>query len=162
MKKFLATILLSLAALFYFDFFDYLLYLLDKINDNHFAIVNDSQGSEEKIFLSPSLDSNTQDSFIVHLGYFGSYLSGLTSIFILTATFVAVYFSYQGFQEEKLRVKKQRFEDHFFHLLQIHRENVRNIEIDTISGEKIQGVKAILLMFRELMLILDIIINKHD
>lgn len=136
--------------------------MLDRINDNHFAVVSDSKGNEEKILISPSLDSNTQDSFIVHLGYFGSYLSGLTSIFILTATLVAVYFSYQGFQEEKRRAKEQRFEDHFFHLLQIHRENVRNIEIDTISGEKIQGVKAILLMFRELMLISDVIINKHD
>lgn len=143
--------------------------MLDRINDNHFAVVSDSKGNEEKIFISPSLDSNTQDSFIVHLGYFGSYLSGLTSIFILNATLVAVYFSYQGFQEEKRRVKKQRFEDHFFHLLSIHRDNVKTMKIEHKSFDFrvdydgcYESHKAILKMFRELMEMIKLIEKNHD
>ncbi|WP_171256869.1 putative phage abortive infection protein [Acinetobacter albensis] len=102
-----------------------------------------------------------KEYYIENLGYLGSYFSGLTSFFILFLTVLAVYFSNKTYKKEGLRVKQQRFEDHFFHLLQVHRENVKNIEINTITGKEIKGVKAILLMFRELMLILELINNKH-
>lgn len=99
------------------------------------------------------LEINQQDSYIIHLGYLGSFLQGsiglIVSIVIMFTIFITFYI-------ERKRVKAQKFEDHFFHLLEIHRENVKMMEIDRLDNKSITGNKAILYMFRELMLIVEI------
>jgi len=105
-----------------------------------------------------------KEYFIENLGYLGSYFSGFTSFFIFILTTIAVYFSYQAYKKEIERVRQQRFEDHFFHLLEIHRENVKMIEIEHKSFDfrkfekgAYTSVKAILKMFRELMVMIDVV-----
>jgi hypothetical protein len=103
-----------------------------------------------------------QDSYIVNVGYIGSYLSAITSLVIVFLTAFAVYYSYSGYKKEIERVEQQRFEDHFFHLLEIHRENLKMMEIEhksfdfrnQIGKGSYTSSKVILKMFRELMVMI--------
>lgn len=110
----------------------------------------------------PNLSKEYQT--IVNYGYLGSFLSGVASLVVVVLTALAVYFFYKAYKQEIERVRQQRFEDHFFHLLEIHRENVKMIEIEHKSFDfrKIEkgayaSVKAILKMFRELMVMINAI-----
>lgn len=107
------------------------------------------------------VNTSSQDNYIVNIGYIGSYLSGVTSLIIVVLTALAVYYSYKGYKEEIKRVEQQKFEDHFFHLLEIHRENVKMMEIDKLNGGCISSNKVILWMFRELVLIIEIFQIKY-
>lgn len=105
-----------------------------------------------------------KSEYIENIGYLGSFLSGATALVIVCLTALAVYFSNRTYKQEIERVQQQRFEDHFFHLLEIHRENVKMIEIEHKSFDfrKIEkgaytSVKAILKMFRELMVMINAI-----
>ncbi|MEQ1111354.1 putative phage abortive infection protein [Acinetobacter johnsonii] len=97
-----------------------------------------------------------KEYYIENLGYLGSYFSGLTSIFILISTGAAVYFSYNAFQEERNRVKRQHLEDRFYHLIEMHRQNVSDMIIE-YKGGRIENSKSILNIFRELELIVKIL-----
>lgn len=96
-----------------------------------------------------------KSEYIENIGYLGSFLSGLTSIFTLTATCAAVYFSYNAFQEERERVKRQHLEDRFYHLIEMHRQNVSDMVIE-YQGGRIENSKSILNIFRELEVIVKI------
>ena len=105
-----------------------------------------------------------KSEYIENIGYLGSFVSGATALVIVCLTGLAVYFSNKAHKQEIERVQQQRFEDHFFHLLEIHRENVKMMEIEHKSFDfrlsengSYQSKKAILKMFRELMQMIKII-----
>lgn len=99
---------------------------------------------------------NKEYQTIVNYGYLGSFLSGVTSLVIVALTVVAVYFSYKAYMQEIERVRQQRFEDRFYHLLAMHRDNVNEMIID-LGDTKLEGSKVILNMFRELEVIVKIL-----
>ncbi|NNG82254.1 putative phage abortive infection protein [Acinetobacter sp. ANC 5378] len=105
-----------------------------------------------------------KSEYIENIGYLGSFFSGATAIAVVVLTALAVFFSSKAYKQELDRVKKQRFEDHFFHLLKIHRDNVKMMEIEHKSFDfrlsengSYQSTKAILKMFRELMQMIKVI-----
>lgn len=95
---------------------------------------------------------NQQDSYIIHLGYFGDFLQGSVGIVVSLLVLTTVFYT---FFIEKNRVEKQRFEDRFYHLLHMHRSNVNSMAID-FDGIKHENSKAILSIFRELEVIVKI------
>lgn len=103
-----------------------------------------------------------KSEYIENIGYLGGFISGATALVIVALTALAVYFSNKAYKQEIERVQQQRFEDHFFHLLEIHRENVKMMEINTLDGGYISNNKAILWMFRELVLIIEIFQIKYE
>lgn len=114
------------------------------------------------------VNTSSQDNYIVNIGYIGSYLSGVTSLIIVVLTALAVYYSYKGYKEEIKRVEQQKFEDHFFHLLEIHRENLKMMEIEHKSFDfrnkmdkgSYTSSKVILKIFRELMVMIEFVAKK--
>ncbi|QHH96667.1 putative phage abortive infection protein [Acinetobacter dispersus] len=102
------------------------------------------------------LNVYSQDNYIVNIGYIGSYLSGVTSLVIVVLTILAVKYSYNAYKEEVRRVKQQRLEDRFYHLLTMHRDNVEGMIIDLKVG-RLESSKVILNIFRELEVIIKIL-----
>lgn len=102
------------------------------------------------------LNGNEQDNYIVHLGYFGSFLAGTVGLLVSIITVIMLFIT---FKLEKDRVKMQRFEDRFFKLIEIHRENVNSMRIyhkqyenqknKIIIISKSDESREILLAFRE-------------
>ena len=105
------------------------------------------------------INVSNQDSYIVNVGYIGSYISGITSLIIVLLTVLAVKYSYNVYMEEVKRVKQQRLEDRFYHLLTMHKENVNGMVID-LENSKLEGSKVILNMFREIESIVKILCIK--
>lgn len=109
-----------------------------------------------------------KSEYIENIGYLGSFFSGFTALIIVGLTALAVYFSYNGYKQEAKRVKQQRFEDHFFHLLEIHRENLKMMEIEhknfdfrnKMDKGSYTSSKVILKIFRELMVMIEFVAKK--
>lgn len=57
-------------------------------------------------------------------------------------TGLAFYAQYKANVEFKKQIEFQKFENQFYEMLRLHKENVNEIEIETISGEKIKGRNA--------------------
>jgi len=106
--------------------------------------------------------NNQQDNYIVHLGYIGGYLTGTVGLGISIITLFLVFIT---FNNEKRKIDRQRFEDHFFYLINNQRNNMINMRIEKrISNQhKAEGddkenlldssyysaEKAVLKIFRE-------------
>lgn len=85
--------------------------LANKISYNHFSIVTDINGNEKRVLLSPELNSNEQDSFIIHMGYLGDFLSGTLGIFFsfLSIIFVIISLIKQNRKNELNEVESRIF-----------------------------------------------------
>ena len=96
---------------------------------------------------------NQQDSYIIHLGYLGSFLQGSIGLIVSIVIMFTVFIT---FSIERKRVNTQRLEDRFYHLLMMHNENVKSMNID-YNGGRLENSKAILNIFRELEVIVKIL-----
>lgn len=94
-------------------------------------------------------------------GNIGDTISGTMSPFIAIAaallTFIAFWVQYKANQAQAKQFKKQdtdtkieRFENKFFELLRLHKENVDEISIDGYDQRKIENRKAFVSMYKEL------------
>lgn len=85
--------------------------LANKISYNHFSIVTDMDGNEKRVLLSPGLSSNEQDSFIIHMGYLGDFLSGTLGIFFsfLSIIFVIISLIRQNRKNELNEIEARIF-----------------------------------------------------
>jgi len=109
---------------------------------------------------------NEQDNYIIHLGYIGDFISGSLGISLSVITLIVVLIT---FIKERDRVERQKFEDRFFKLLEIHRENVHEMRISHTSYDKSvelqgedKGSKVILSIVRELLAINKFIKNNEN
>ncbi|MGY6213092.1 putative phage abortive infection protein [Cytobacillus firmus] len=68
------------------------------------------------------------------LGTFGDFLNGITTPFISAGAFIAAYLAYKNqnkqLELQKEEINKQRIENNFFQLIQIHTEIVKNLTYD--------------------------------
>lgn len=108
---------------------------------------------------------NQQDSYIIHLGYLGSFLQGSIGLIVSVVIMFSVLLT---FMIERNRISSQRLEDRFFKLLEIHRENVKGMRIshkgfdcNNENGFDI-GDKAVLSIFRELFSINSYVYKEVD
>lgn len=87
-------------------------------------------------------------------GEIGDTIGGLTSPFIgVAAVFVtglAFYVQYKANEEVKKQFEFQKFESQFYEMLRLHKENVNEIEIETIDGKTIKGRNAFFEMKKDL------------
>ncbi|GJQ03930.1 putative phage abortive infection protein [Capnocytophaga canimorsus] len=87
-------------------------------------------------------------------GEIGDTIGGLTSPFIgVAAVFVtglAFYIQYKANEEVKKQFEFQKFESQFYEMLRLHKENVNEIEIETIDGKTIKGRNAFFEMKKDL------------
>lgn len=86
---------------------------------------------------------------------FGGILGPIVGFFGVLTTFWAFYIQYDANKEQKEQFNKQaldlkieRFENRFFELIRIHRENVEEISISGL--DKVESRKAFISMFNEL------------
>ncbi len=71
--------------------------------------------------------SNQQDNYIVHLGYIGNYLTGTVGLGISIITLLLIFIT---FHNEKRKIDRQRFEDHFFYSIQNQKNNMLHMKIE--------------------------------
>ena len=94
-------------------------------------------------------------------GNIGSTINGISSPFLavlgIIVTFLAFYIQVKANDvqrkiNEKQRedIKLERFENKFYELLRLHKENVNEISIDGYDGKKIVRRKAFVSMYKEL------------
>ena len=96
---------------------------------------------------------NQQDSYIIHLGYLGSFLQGSIGLIVSIVIMFTIFIT---FSIERKRVNAQRLEDRFYHLLEMHNDNVKSMNID-FTGGRLENSKVILNIFRELEAIVKIL-----
>ncbi len=93
-------------------------------------------------YRSGSLDAAT-------MGVFGDFIGGYIGQLI---SLIGICFLIATFRTEYARAKRERFENRFFQLLQLHRDNVDETEVKEVKGRKV-----FVLMIREWRWILNII-----
>lgn len=83
-------------------------------------------------------------------GTIGDTIGGVTAPFIASAaallTFIAFWVQFKANEQQKIDLQIERFENKFYALLEIHRNNVAEVSI----GKTTQGRKAFISMFNEL------------
>jgi hypothetical protein len=158
------VLVITLISIIIYDYFgENITYMINKSSDYEDFMTN----RNINIFKNDVITTaNQADNFIVHLGYIGDYISGTIGVGISVITLLIVFLT---FYAEKKKNQKQRFEDHFFHLLSIHRDNVKTMKIEHKSfdfrvdyGGCYESHKAILKMFRELMEMIKLIAKNDD
>lgn len=74
--------------------------------------------------------------YVTYLGSFGDAINGITAPFIGTLiailTFMAFIVQYQANENQRNDIKTERFENKFYEMVRLHRENVSEIEIDGV------------------------------
>lgn len=87
-------------------------------------------------------------------GQIGDTIGGLMNPFIsvsaVLVTGLAFYAQYKANEVFKRQIEFQKFENQFYEMLRLHKENVNEIEIETIKGEKIRGRNAFFEMKKDL------------
>lgn len=95
-------------------------------------------------------------------GQIGDTLGGILDPFIAIAaailTFLAFWVQFKANEQQKTDLKIERFENKFYQLIQIHRNNVSEI----IIGKSTIGRKAFVSMFNELKFTYLVILNYYD
>lgn len=112
----------------------------------------------------------TEESEAVGKGAVGDFFNGMIGPFIASVgavlTFAAFYVQFQANESQKKSIKKQdkkiakqgkeirkdRFEQRFFEMLKIHRENAANMSFSTWSGFSASGKEALALIVFEIEL----------
>lgn len=85
---------------------------------------------------------------------YGNLIGGLVGALFSLAGLILIY---TNFIAQKKSLDIQQFENKFFELIRYHRENVRNIEINKINGDKIIGHNAFVYFKNCIEYILDFI-----
>lgn len=89
-------------------------YLFERLRLNHFYNLK-SEGSEEKsVFLHQNLGAKEQDTFIIHLGYLGDFLSGTLGIFL---SFISIIFVILSLVNQNKRQDVEKVESRIFKLI---------------------------------------------
>ncbi|NUH86296.1 hypothetical protein HUN92_21890 [Bacillus firmus] len=80
------------------------------------------------------------------LGTFGDFLNGITTPFISAGAFIAAYLAYKNqnkqLELQKQEIIKQRIENNFFQLIQIHTEIVKNLVFDDPQNQNNSLIKG--------------------
>ena len=128
-------------------------YMMKKSSDYEDFITNRSINILKNDVITTS---NQADNYIVHLGYIGDYISGTIGVGISVITLIVVFIT---FYAEKRKNKRQRFEDHFFHLLKNQKNNLTQMKIEKRISSQHSDIKpklgdyvsekAVLQIFRE-------------
>ncbi|MET3021192.1 putative phage abortive infection protein, partial [Flavobacterium hydatis] len=83
-------------------------------------------------------------------GLIGDTMGGIMNPFIAIAasilTFIAFWIQYKANEQQKQDLQIERFENKFYSMLQIHRDNVN----ETTIGKSLMGRKSFIFMFNEL------------
>lgn len=89
-----------------------------------------------------------------HTGEIGDTLGGIMGPFIAvlaaSLTFAAFWVQYRANQQQRKDLQIERFENKFYEILRLHKENVNETRIESRSGSYIEGRKAFVLMYNEL------------
>lgn len=92
----------------------------------------------------------------------GGILSPIVGLLASILTFIAFYIQKIANNEIKDQFKIQQFENQFYEMLRLHKENVNEIEIKTNSGKEIRGRLVFYEMKKELELLLTFIKNYNS
>lgn len=93
--------------------------------------------------------STIDKSYITYLGPFGDAINGITAPFIgvvvAILTFMAFMVQYEANENQRNDIRIERFENKYYEMIRLHRENVNEIEIEGIF----KGREAIEKMYEE-------------
>jgi len=87
-------------------------------------------------------------------GPVGDTVNGIAGPFLALAgiivTFLAFYIQVKANEQQRKDIRVERFENKFYELLRLHKENVNEIAIDGYDQRKIEKRKAFVSMYKEL------------
>lgn len=84
---------------------------------------------------------------------FGGIMNPFISIAAIIVTGLAFYAQYKANKQVKDQFELQKFENQFYEMLRLHKENVNEIEIEDINGKIIKGRAVFFEMRKELILL---------
>lgn len=88
---------------------------------------------------------------------YGGFIGGYIGTFL---TFISVILLYLSFSNQIESAEKEKFENRFFELLKLHRENLSEFELGNQSGRKV--FVSMLREFRELKKVLNDLLVEHN
>lgn len=98
-------------------------------------------------------ESDAGDSGKIDTGPIGDTFGGtagpLVALIAAFFTFLAFYVQYQANQNQREDIKLERFENKFYELLRLHRQNLDETRIEGFRGKFIERRKAFVAMFNE-------------
>lgn len=83
---------------------------------NHFTNKNDIYDENSALFLPKNLSINEQDSFIIHMGYLGDFLSGTLGILL---SFISIIFVIVSLVNQNKRQDIEKVESRIFKLIEL-------------------------------------------
>lgn len=112
------TVVMAIWALYSFNnpWGNNLKNILNSLLLNHFTNKNDIYDKSSALFFPKNLSINEQDSFIIHMGYLGDFLSGTLGIFL---SFISIIFVILTLINQNKRQDVEKVESRIFKLIEL-------------------------------------------